>query len=259
MWFCGLWNENTTFPTLRKIYKVFVLFMIHYFTFAEMLQFLLSADNVENFADIYPTLTFLQFCFKAVNFVWKERDMHEILINFRNKTFEPKSKEEHSILKKYFIKSQQIFLINAFVEVCGVFIVITPLMKQEEGVEIELPFKMYHIFNITHPTVFAGMYVYQSLLNAFSILCTITLDTMVFGFLLITIGQFELCAYRIENFQKSEKASSNSIKEYVNHHVHILDVVKQIESFFMIVIFPFFFCSLLILCTILFKIAQVNV
>ncbi|XP_051167653.1 uncharacterized protein LOC127285598 isoform X2 [Leptopilina boulardi] len=257
MWFCGVWNEETKFPKLRKIYKIFVLFMIHYFTLAEIIEFFITADNVENFADIYPALTFLQFCFKVINFVYKENDMNEILKNFRDNTFLAKTKEEDLILKKYFMKSQKIFLINVFVEICGIFIILTPLMKHEENTEIELPFKMYHIFDVRHPIIFIGMYIYQSLLNAFSILCTITLDTMVMGFLLITIGQFELCAYRIENFSKKEKISAtNSIKDYVKHHVRILDVVKQIEAFFMIIIFPFFFCSLVILCTILFKIAQ---
>lgn len=260
MWFCGVWNEDTKFPRLRRIYKILVLFSIHYFTLAELVQFIISADSVENFADIYPALTFLQFCFKLINFVIKEREMGEILLNFRHDTFKAKSSDEKFILNKYFRKSQKIFLINVFVEICGIFIILTPLMKREENTEIELPFKMYHVFDIGNPIVFVGMYIYQSVLNQFSILCTITLDTMVMGFLLITIGQFELCTYRIGNIDRREKESaSNSIKEYVKHHVRILDVVKQIEAFFMIIIFPFFFCSLLILCTILFKIAQVSI
>lgn len=253
LWFCGLWEEsNIKFSIKRKCYRIVVLTLIHGFTLSEIIQFFLTCESLENFVEIYPSLTYIVFCWKVLNFIRKESAMREMLSNFQESSFKPRTTEEFMILDKYLNKSQLIFkYITSVLLLCGISIVLTPLLKWGEGVE--LPFNLYYPFEVTKPTVFVITYVFQSVLNTFSILINITLDTTVYGFLLLSIGQFELFAFRLENANADEKL----IKEFVKHHVRILRLVKQIESFFMIAILPFFMCSLLILCTIIFQIAQV--
>ena len=253
LWCCGLWEEsNVRFPFERKFYRIVVLTLIHVFTLSEIIQFFLTCESLENFVEIYPSLTYIVFCWKVMNFIRKESDMRDMLSNFQEYSFKPKTNEELVILDKYLNKSQLIYIyITSVLLLCGVSIVLTPLLKWGEG--IELPFNLYYPFEVTKPTVFIIAYIFQSVLNTFSILINITLDTTVYGFLLLTIGQFELFSYRLENVDEDKK----SIKESVKHHVRILRLVRQIESFFMIAILPFFMCSLLILCTIIFQIAQV--
>ena len=258
--YCGLWEENRVkFPLKRKIYKTLVISLIYYFTLAEVTQFFLTCESLENFVEIYPSVTYAVFTSKVMNFLLKENDMREILSNFKDNSFKSKSPQETAILNKYFKKSQQIFVYTTgILQLCGISIALTPLIKWKDG--IQLPFDLYSPYDVSEPTIFVITYIFQSVLNSFSILINITLDTTVYGFMLLTIGQFELCAYRIENSSLDEKAiSSETIKECIEHHVRILNLVKQIESFFMIVVFPFFVCSLLILCTIIFQIAQVQI
>ncbi|XP_033211703.1 odorant receptor 46a-like [Belonocnema kinseyi] len=252
LWFCGLWEESSIkFSLKRKFYRIVVLTLIYAFTLSEIIQFSLTCESLENFVEIYPSLTYIVFCWKVLNFIRKESAMRQMLSNFQESSFKPRTTEEFIILDKYLNKSQLICkYITSVLLLCGISIVLTPLLKWGEGVE--LPFNLYYPFEVTKPTVFVITYVFQSALNTFSIFINITLDTTVYGFLLLTIGQFELFAFRLEKVSADEKL----IKEFVKHHVRILRLVKQIESFFMIAILPFFMCSLLILCTIIFQIAQ---
>lgn len=260
LWLCGIWEEDILKSSLeRKFYRIIVLLLIHSFTLSEIIQFFRTCESLENFVEIYPSLTFVIFCWKVVNFILKKNDMREILNEFRDQLFKPSSFEEKAIVEKYFRKSQQIFkFVISLFTLCGISIALTPLLKWNE--KIELPFNLYYPFDVSSPIIFTTTYAFEALLNSFSIIINITLDTTVYGFMLVTIGQFELCAYRLENSGEEDIGlSSDKIKEYVNHHVLILKIVKQIESFFMVAILPFFLFSLLTFCTIIFQVAQVYI
>lgn len=253
LWLCGLWEDNVKSTLERKCYRIIVLLLIHCFTLLEIVQFFLTCESLEHFVEIYPSLTFIIFCWKVVNFITRKSDMREILNEFRDRLFKPLSNEEKAIVDKYFRKSQAIFkFIVTIFTFCGISIALTPLLNWKE--KIELPFNLYYPFDVSSPIIFTTTYAFESLLNSFSIIINVTLDTTVYGFMLITIGQFELCAYRLEN---SSGITKDKIKEYVNHHVLVLRIVKEIESFFMITILPFFLLSLLTFCTIIFQMAQV--
>ncbi|XP_051167654.1 odorant receptor 46a-like [Leptopilina boulardi] len=257
LWLCGLWEDNVKSSLERKFYRFIVLLLIHCFTLSEIIQFFRTCESLEHFVEIYPSLTFIIFCWKVVNFIIKKNDMREILNEFRHHLFKPSTIEENLIVDKYYRKSQKIFkFIITIFTLCGISIALTPLLKWKE--KIMLPFNLYYPFDVSSPIIFTTTYAFESLLNSFSIIINVTLDTTVYGFMLITIGQFELCACRLENSSVNETngISLDKIKEYVNHHVLVLKIVKQIESFFMVAVLPFFLISLLTFCTIIFQIAQ---
>ena len=255
-WFCGVWEKSTIKCRLeRKFYRVAVLIVIHIFTLSQITQFFLTYESFENFVEIYDSLIYIVYCWKVVNFLRKEKNMREMLSNFQeNSSFKPRTAQELEIFDKYFNRSQLIFkyLMTVFM-FCDISTVVMPLLKWGKGVE--LPLKLYYPYDLTESTVFFFTYVSQFVIITFSIILNVTLDTIVYGILILTIGQFELFSCRLENCSEFD---GKCIGEYIKHHVRILRLVKQTESFFMITIFPFFLCSLLIICTVIFQMAKVG-
>ena len=256
--YCGLWEEDALkFSLKKKLYRAITILLIFYFCLGAIISFFITYESFENITAIYDPLINIVFTFKVMNFLLKENNVREILTNFENNSFKSKSPEETAILNIYIKKSQDIFVyLMGMLQLCSLSIALNPLLQRKE--ETQLPTNLYTPYDTSQSTSFVITYIFQCLLTSFSIFVNITLDTTVYGLMLITIGQFELCAHRIENFSKNNKAiSAEIIKECIEHHVRILNLVKQIESFFMIVVLPFFVSSLFILCTIIVQIKKV--
>ena len=256
--YCGLWEEKSVKLTFKKtFYRAFTISLIFYLNLAGIIYFVITYESFEDIVEIYHPILFSVFTFQVMNFLLRKNFLRTILINFEDNSFKSRSPEETAILSKYLKKSQQIFMfIMIMVETCTFSMSLSPLFELKEG--IRLPLNIYTPYDVSQPTLFIITYIFQFLLISLEVFINIALDTIVYGLMLLTMGQFELCAYRIENSSQDEKTiSSETIKKCIEHHVRILNLVKQIESLFMIGVSPFIVFSLLILCTTIFQIIQV--
>ena len=247
---CGMWYENKNFFTLKMIYRIVVLFIIIQFTLSQITELITTQGSIDEFTEVlFLSLTFAALCMKCLNFVSRHGEMVNLLKDFRSEICQPKSSEEKLVMQNCLSITSKIFLsIMIMSQSTGLVLLILPFLNPEN--KLRLPFKSYQPYNISHATNFWITYTLQILAAIYGVLLNVTMDTMVYGLIIMATGQFKINSYRLAKV-------TGSLKDHINHHVLIQDIVLKIQCFFMRVIVPLFFFSLVTLCTSIFQMSQV--
>lgn len=247
----GIWSENNRFYFLRLIYTTTVIFCLAQFTLSLILYLATMEGSVDEFTEVlFLTFNFINLSFKISNFMFRKNEMMAIINSFRMPLCLPKSIEEEEILAKFKKLARKVFLfIFCLSESSGFVLMTRPLFTPQIN-ETILPFKGYQFFNVENNRNYWITFVYQFFSGSYGIMLDVSLDTMMYGFMIITTAQFKLNSYRF-------KHSTCSIKDCIEHHVLIQNIVDKIQSFYIPVIMPALFVSLIVLCTSIFQMSQV--
>ncbi|XP_051166200.1 odorant receptor 46a-like [Leptopilina boulardi] len=254
--FTGLWNKDSNFSFVKSIYKIFVVTSIFHFTISEAVGFLKICNTEEDSTQgLFLSFTFAALCLKILNFLFQQEKMSDIIQNFRVQSFQPKSPDEKVIWEKYNCEAKRIFLIFLILsQSSGLCFLTLPFM--ETGFEnITLPFKTYQPYNVANSQLYSITYILQLLEAFYGVLINVSLDSMVYGFILLLCAQYEILCLRL---MKIDDNNNFLLKTYVDHHVQIKSQICKIQHFFMRVISTLFFFSLITLGASIFKIIELK-
>lgn len=248
---CGMWYNDHNFFVLKTIYRISVLFIIFQFTLSQVFELVTMQGSLDELTEVlFLTLTFVALCLKIFNFVNRQREMCDLLDSFRSSVCRSMSPHEEEISRRCSNTAKKIFVsIMGLSQSTGLVLLIIPFLSSA-STEIPLPFKTYQPYNVSNSFNFWITYVLQVFAAVYGVLLNVALDTMVYGFLIMATAQYEINCYRLKN-------SLTSIKDCIEHHVLIHEIVYKIQCFFIRVILPLFIFSLITLCTSIFQMSQV--
>lgn len=255
--YLGIWiEEDSSFVYLRRLCGFFLSTTIFYFTLTEVIELYLLRNNVEDLVDVmFLTVTYVLLCLKILNFNFRHKGLLNLLTDFRMDVCRAKSPEEENILNKYTTKLVNIFQNMLLLsQATGVFFCVLPFVTLKPA-DYELPFKTYQFYDDTTTMAFSATYFLQFVALVFGIFINVSMDTMIYGFIILSTGQFELISYRIN--KSSRENNKILMKQCVIHHNCMNDLVKKTTNLFITVIAPLFFFSLLTLCASIFQMSQV--
>ena len=249
----GIWYENNRFFVLKAFYTIVIMFVIIQFTLSQIFQLATMEGSVDEFTEVlFLTFNFLALSWKMFNFISRRDEMANLLSDFRLDVCQPQSEDEEIIRRKFSKTAARIYLfIIGLSESSACVLLTTPLLSPQINGTI-LPFKAYQPYSIANPINFWITYILQVLSGIYGVMLDVSLDTMMYGFIIMATGQFEICCCRIFN-------SVGSIKHCIEHHLLIQEIVSKIQHFYIPVIVPLFFVSLVTLCTSIFQMSQVSV
>ena len=255
--YCGLWNENIKFSLLKSVYKILVVSIIFHFTISEAIEFVRTCGLAEDSTQgLFISFTFIALCFKTLNFILRRKEMLNLIKKFGSNICQPNSPEEWIIFKKYTREINRIFLtIMILSQTSGLAFLTLPFL-QTRLENITLPFKTYQPYEISNSALYLSTYILQLLAAFYGVLMNVSFDTMVYGFILLICAQYEIFCLRLMKID--DQYENFAIKTFVDHHVLIQDLISSTQSFFMKVVTPLFFFSLITLGASIFKIIQVN-
>lgn len=232
--------------------------MISHISFGQVLYVFATSKTVQELANgLVFTVTFVTLCVKLCNFLTKINDMKELLQMFRNDVYQSISLEEEIILRKYKIRNEKFFLLIMTVsQSISLTHLILPIIKWRE--KLEFPFKVYDPFGMTNFTELVILYAVQTIECCYSVSLNVCFDTMVCGFINLTCCLFDILCLRLKNISKHENLSSMSIRDCFKFHVLVLDILERINSFFMGSVTIVFVLILLVICSGIFQLIEVN-
>lgn len=255
--YCGLWFDGKSrFVFLRRCWGVLIVATVFYFTFVGVIELYLLRKNVEELVDVmFLCVTYILLCLKILNFKLRHGGLLKLLEHFRLELCRATSSEEEVILQEYSKKASGIFQnILVLSQVTGVFFCILPFVTLNPA-DYVLPFQTHQFYDDTSTVGFLSTYFIQFVALTFGIFINVSMDTMVYGFIILATGQFTLISYRIA---KSTKDNDKTLlRQSSIHHAHMKKTVREIQNVFVGAIAPLFFFSLLTLCASIFQMSQV--
>ena len=256
--YCGLWHENNfSFVVLRRCWGYLLVIIIFYFTTTEVIELWHLRSDVEELVDVmFLTLTYLMLCLKIWNISFRREDIQKLLGRFRKKICQPQSPDEEVVLRKYFMKYSKISTnIMVLSQMTGIFFSVLPFVNLQSE-DYELPFKTYQFYDDTTAIGFTITCIIQFMALIFGIFMNVSLDTMIYGFIILATGQFKLINHRI--YKSTKENDKVLIRECVIHYIYMKKTAYQIQHVFISVIVPLFFFSLLTLCASIFQMSKVE-
>ncbi|XP_014230706.1 odorant receptor 94b-like [Trichogramma pretiosum] len=257
--FCGIWTETDSDKNiLKSIWGFSLITVIFYFTIVQIIKLYFFLEDLEELIDVmFLTVTYILLCLKILNFIMRRQSVLHLLKMFRHDMYKACSPEEEKILKMYSKSAYNMFrIILILSQSTGVFFCLLPFVTLDPE-NFELPFKTYQFYDDETTLGFSVTYVIQLVALIFGIFINVSMDTMIYGFILLTSGQYELVSYR---FQESiSKNDEFLLKQTITHYGMVKKTVKRIQTAFMIVIAPLFFLSSLTLCASIFQLSQNDV
>lgn len=118
---CGLWRpielSNGWKKSLYTTYTFFTIFLTFTFTVSELIEFIISIDDVDKIVNnSLMLLTTLGICYKIANFVRKREEIVRLMEILNNDICDPRGTEEISIQMKFDARcrSVKIFIFRFF-------------------------------------------------------------------------------------------------------------------------------------------------
>ncbi|XP_043467284.1 odorant receptor 94a-like [Leptopilina heterotoma] len=224
--YSGLWTDNSNSSLIKSFYKLLVISLIFHFTISEAAGFIKTCASEEDSTQgLFLSFTFVALCLKICNFTFQRGKMSEIIKDFQIENFQPTSREETVIWEKYNKKARRIFLIIMILsQSSGLCFLALPFVETGFG-NSSLPFKTYQPYDVASSQVFWFTYVLQLFAAFYGVLINVSMDTMVYGFILLLCAQYEILSLRLVKIDGNENFL---LKSYVDHHVHIKNQSKII-------------------------------
>lgn len=255
--YCGLWLEDAKkFVVLRKFWGYLLKTIIFYFTLTEVIELYMLRNDVNEVVDImFLTVTYICLCLKLLNFSIQKDNLKKLIQYFDEDFYKATSSEEDILLQKYVIKHTNIFkTILKLSQSTGIFFCLIPFVTLKPA-DYVAPFKTYQFYDDSTTIGFSITCVIHFSAIIFGIFINVSMDTMIYGFIIAATGQFDLLSFRI--MKAITNKDKNLFRQNIIHHIHINETVHKIQQVFISVIVPLFILSLLTLCASIFQMAQV--
>ena len=256
---CGLWSKSIKISLLQWVYKIVVISLVCYLGVGGVLEIILkiclTTEDVSQ--GLFLPFTVLCIDFKMLNFLFNQEKISNILEKFRKTICQPVSAEERAILEKYTRKIDRIFAtILTSYQICGSAFLLLPFLENEMQ-NHTLPYKTYQPFKDSSTVAYYCTYIVQVFADFYAVCVEVSMDNLVFGFMFLICAQYDLLCHRLTTI--GDEKEKFSLKEIIDHHVLIQDIIISIQKCFIKVVTPVFAFSLITFGGSVFRITQVNI
>ena len=244
---------------MQWIYKIFVTALVNYLAISEVLELIskISRATGDITQALFLPFTLIYINFKLLNFFLCKEKILNIVMKFRKTICQPVSTEERAILEKYVGIIDKIFISMCILQhVCGAAFLLLPILENEVQ-NRSLPFETYQPYDVSRTIPYYSTYTVQVLSDFYTINVQVCLDNLVYGFMFLICAQYDLLSHRLTTI--GDEKAKFSLKEIIDHHVLIQDIILSIQKCFIIVVTPLFVFSLITFGASIFKITEVNI
>ncbi|XP_063982158.1 odorant receptor Or1-like [Diachasmimorpha longicaudata] len=274
LWPSILWDSSGIKTRIYVAYTIFMVIIIHWFTFSESLSLVTEeVEDVQDFSNnCFMLLSMISICVKAIVILSRRSEIIGLLTALEMYPHKPISREEVTIQNDF---NQQIRLYTLlYAGHLAVFAWLISILTFFQGIPFGvLPYKAWIPYDYSDPIV----YWFTFSLQVFSLFAganmNIGFDTVVPGFFMQICAQFNIlkCRLRttIDEFENvvlsvPEKTTSESADVYerriiacVDFYQSVLEMSEKVNSIFNPIIFVQYSASSIIICVSVFMISQV--
>nr|UEN71234.1 olfactory receptor 51 [Gregopimpla kuwanae] len=260
--FCGLWRTRDFSSDWKKhvynAYTCFSIFLMYTFTLSELIEFVLSIDNVDEVVNnSLMLLSMLGICYKSANLVYKRDQILEVTDLLVNDVCRPQSLEEISIQKRFDARGRHNTLIfGVLSEIAVIAITVGSFLGNVPN--RTLPFRAWLPFDHDNFLGFWVAFLHQILAHAMAATIGSIHDTLFHGLMAQACGQLNILKFRLrsmprmvrENQSKNSGgiAERNALSKCIRHHQEICRFVEMSNNVFSLVIFIQFSVSTFVIC-----------
>lgn len=256
--YSGLSGEKKAFSFLYSIYKLFVVFLLFWYTVSHLIRYLTSGTTDEEAKNgLFISAPYIAICMKILNYVVCAREVMNLREKFNEKIGQPISEGECNIFHAYNQESSLLFWrILIFTMMCGTSVLIAPVMNKSLKTH-ELPLVTYQPYSISNWVLYYFTYGWQAVGSYYGILIQVTSDTMMYAFISLICAEYDILCARLMEIGKENEIIL--MKSLIDHHVFIQNLTHKTNSFFMRTVALVFCCSLLTLSGSIFNAIQVSI
>lgn len=257
LYYCGLSNGNISLSFLYSFYKLFIVFLLFWYTVSHIIQYITSSstdDNAKN--GLFISAPYIAICMKILNYVVCAKEVINLRKKFGAKIGQPVSDTEWNIFDTYNRENNVLFVrILVFTLMCGGSVLIAPVMNKTFEF-YELPLETYQPYPISNWGYYTFTYGWQVVGSFYGILIQVTSDTMMYGFISLICAEYDILCLRLMRIGEGNELIY--VKNFIDHHVFIQNLIYGTQSFFMRSVTLVFCCSLLTLSGSIFNAIQVK-
>nr|QLI62091.1 odorant receptor 48 [Streltzoviella insularis] len=271
--FYGMWYNNfspkSTLFWLQLMYTMIVLSLVCFLPgIGEVVYLLRRRDNIGDIAEgLYLFLSEMYTYFK-IGVFWLNKDKIVSLLQYLYcEEFKPKETEHKEILRKS-IKSAR-FVMTYYSTICVGAVSVGCIIPISENFQV-LPTNVeYPFFDVYKSPVYETMYIHHIYYKPATCIIDGVMDTILAAFVASAIGQLEILAYNLRNFDviaerkrirdsnrmntevnSKENYMKTVLKDCIKHHNSIIRYVSMIESAFSLASALQFMLSVMVLCLV---------
>ncbi|XP_077279164.1 putative odorant receptor 85d [Temnothorax americanus] len=276
----GLWRpvqwSSKCSKLLYSVFTFFAIYMLMYLFLTHMMYIIFVVENLADLASCcFFFLSIISVLFKASTVViYRDRIINLIEI-LQEKPCKACDKEEIDIQMKFdrLIRSYSMpyIILCSMSAICGA---IGGSLYMLEG---QIPYGFVWVpWDCTSFLILFFTSVQEIVAIIISIFVNLATDTMVLGFCLQICARFEILKHRLQKmikFSYSEKKGEGTLtsslnntsnktsrlSEHVSYHLCIIRLVEMINDVFSQVIFVQFSTSILVLCTLVYRVSYMTV
>ncbi|XP_026741300.1 odorant receptor 46a-like [Trichoplusia ni] len=272
--FYGMWFNNFSPKCiqfwLQMMYTLLVLWLVCFFPgIGEVVYLLRRRENIGDVAEgLYLFLSEMYTYFKIAVFWINKEKVVNLLKYLHCNEFKPKEPEHREIITKS-IKSAR-FVMTYYSTMCVGAVSVGIIMPLTENFDI-LPTNVeYPFLNVYKTPAYEAVYIHHIYYKPATCIIDGVMDTILAAFVASAIGQIEILAFNLRNFDKvaerqriRDVAENKYIEEYpeqyyvrsvlkdcIVHHNCIIRYVSMIESAFSLASALQFMLSVMVLCLI---------
>nr|UVB79117.1 odorant receptor 19 [Heortia vitessoides] len=272
--FYGMWFNN--FPPnsilfwVQMIYTIAVLWLVCFFPgIGEVVYLLKRRENIGDVAEgLYLFLSEMYTYFKVAVF-WLNKDkVIELLQFLKCKEFHPVEVEHRDMIRKS-IKTAR-FVMTYYSTMCVGAVSVGIIMPMTENFHI-LPTNVeYPYFDVYKSPAYQTLYIHHIYYKPATCIIDGAMDTVLAAFIASAIGQIEILAFNLRNFDlvadrrrrraieknlhssvwSKETHMRSVLRDCIIHHNSIIKYVAMIESAFSVASALQFMLSVMVLCLV---------
>ncbi|KAH0554547.1 odorant receptor 4-like [Cotesia glomerata] len=245
------------------IYQLSVVLSEHLFIISSVLELQFKNIQLEALVDNLALLLVIILCRQKMACVISNREAVKAIIDSLGKPpFKPRDHQEEIIIQKFnrFVKKIFICYPTTFI---GALLVYSGSRSNIVDPPYILPYKGWFPYNYTSPIIYWMTALFQLYAVYIATAIDLVFDLLLAGIICYLCSQVGILRHRFEVMvQKLEVSSDREqslVAEWVQFHVHIINLVKYLNKIFSSVIFVQYTSSSLILCTLAYLMAHTEV
>ncbi|XP_058807168.1 odorant receptor 4-like [Phymastichus coffea] len=260
--YLGLWCEASEHQhwLVKYIWKPLVISIVVLMTLSMLGATQVYRDDLGELTEcLFLSLTWLAFCLKLLNFLWRVDDMDGLLSEFRDDAFAPRTDDERRVLASYRRLLRIVgTLYMSIAQTSAVAFELLPLASLAAGSDdVPLPYKTYELYDRADPVSYSLAYASQVLAFAVGICANVSLDSLLSGFILLICAQIDISRRRFATSAR-DGDHAKATRDCAAHQVAIRRIIRKVQSFFVNVVVLQLSFSLITLCTSLYNVTRME-
>lgn len=223
---------------------IVLFFFVILFVFLMFSYVFLHSNDLETLADqLFLSTTIYISIIKVLCIAVKKNELNALVSSLDDDIFYPENKihlKHFEFGKRLFYRTRRFFFVMSLVGFLPILFspVIDLIVVGKKQEIIRLPLEMWYPFDIENHFIYAAVYAYQLIIMMILFWVIIAIDTFLYGFLSLAIGQLCILNSALRNLTANKKKSENTTENNeIDHWKALAHCVNHYES---IVVYVFF-------------------